>query len=164
MSIVFNADEILEMAEQIERNGAKFYRRAAEGSAGSGAKDMLLGLAKMEDDHEKTFADMRTKLSAEEKGGTVFDPYDEQAMYLKAMADGHVFNPKLDPSTQLTGEEPLEEILRTAVDLEKDSIIFYLGLKEMVPEVLGKDRVNSIIREEMGHIVMLSEKLADLAQ
>ena len=30
MSIVFNADEILEMAEQIERNGAKFYRRASE--------------------------------------------------------------------------------------------------------------------------------------
>ena len=26
----FNADDILAMAEQIERNGAAFYRRAAE--------------------------------------------------------------------------------------------------------------------------------------
>ena len=26
----FNADEIFEMAEQIERNGAKYYRNAAE--------------------------------------------------------------------------------------------------------------------------------------
>ncbi len=30
----FNADEIFEIAEQIERNGAAFYRRAAEGRAG----------------------------------------------------------------------------------------------------------------------------------
>lgn len=32
MSFNFNADEIFEMAEEIERNGAKFYRKAAEGS------------------------------------------------------------------------------------------------------------------------------------
>jgi len=29
MSFDFSADEILAMAEQIERNGARFYRRAA---------------------------------------------------------------------------------------------------------------------------------------
>ena len=32
--ITFNPDEIFEMAEQIERNGAKFYRKAAERTAG----------------------------------------------------------------------------------------------------------------------------------
>jgi len=30
MPIPFNADEVFEMAEQIERNGARFYRAAAE--------------------------------------------------------------------------------------------------------------------------------------
>ena len=30
MPITFNADEIFEMAEEMERNGAWFYRRAAE--------------------------------------------------------------------------------------------------------------------------------------
>jgi hypothetical protein len=29
----FNADDIFEMAAQIERNGARFYRQAAEGMA-----------------------------------------------------------------------------------------------------------------------------------
>ena len=33
MSYDFNADEIFEIAEQIERNGAKFYRNAAESIA-----------------------------------------------------------------------------------------------------------------------------------
>ena len=31
--ITFNADEVFEMAEQIERNGAAFYRKAAQGAA-----------------------------------------------------------------------------------------------------------------------------------
>lgn len=31
MSISFNAIEIFEIAERIERNGVKFYRKAAEG-------------------------------------------------------------------------------------------------------------------------------------
>ena len=30
MVIPFSADEVFEMAEQIERNGAKFYRAAAK--------------------------------------------------------------------------------------------------------------------------------------
>jgi rubrerythrin len=30
MATVFDAEELLQMAEQIERNGARFYRRAAE--------------------------------------------------------------------------------------------------------------------------------------
>ena len=38
----FNADDIFEMAEQMERNGAKFYRTAAESSGAGSAKDLLL--------------------------------------------------------------------------------------------------------------------------
>jgi rubrerythrin len=39
---------------------------------------------------------------------------------------------------------------------EKDSVLFYVGLKQFVPE---KDRqtVNEIIREEVRHIVKISE-------
>ena len=34
MTRTYNIDEIFEIAEQIERNGAAFYRRGAEGRAG----------------------------------------------------------------------------------------------------------------------------------
>ena len=43
----------------------------------------------------------------------------------------------------------MEEVLQTAIGLEKDSIIFYVGIEELVPEKLGKDKVNDIIKEEM---------------
>ena len=160
MSITFNADEIFEMAAQIERNGARFYRRAAKGAAASSTGELLLRLAAMEEDHEKTFVAMRAELTEQERRPTVYDPDGVAAGYLQAMADGKVFDQTADPSKSLTGQESNEQILRTAVGLEKDSIVFYLGMKEIVPERLGKDKLDTIIQEEMGHIVDLSKDLA----
>lgn len=160
MSATFNADEILEMAEQIERNGAKFYRKAAGAAADEPAKTMLLELADMEDNHEKTFAEMRRGLSAKEQASSVFDPDSQAALFLQAIADGHVFDVKADPSETLTGNETLTEILRTAIGLEKDSVIFYIGMQDLVGETLGRDRIDTIIREEVSHIATLSEELA----
>ena len=51
------------------------------------------------------------------------------------------------------------EILKSAIEAEKDSIVFYLGMKEAVAEDLGKDRIDVIIKEEMGHIQVLSKEL-----
>ena len=65
MSFEFSANEIFEMAEQLERNGAKFYRTSAEGVKDPASRDLLQSLADMEDTHEKTFASMRASLSDE---------------------------------------------------------------------------------------------------
>ena len=62
------------------------------------------------------------------------------------------FEKKIDLSS-------ITEILKSAIEAEKDSIVFYLGMKEAVPESLGQDRINRIIKEEMGHIRMLSKEL-----
>lgn len=149
----FNADEIFEMAEQLERNGSKFYRDAAETAALPEEKDLLLQLAEMEDEHEKTFQAMRAELSEQEKTATAFDPNGEAALYLRALADTRVFFEKQVDVTSMT------EILKAAIEAEKDSIVFYLGMREAVPHTLGKNRLDGIIKEEMGHIRMLSKEL-----
>jgi rubrerythrin len=159
MSIRYSADEVFEMAEQIERNGGAFYRRAAELASDASTSGMLLELAGMEDDHLKTFAGMRRDLSAEERKSMVFDPDDELNLYLRAMADQHVFDVKADPSARLSAGQAANEVLGIAIGLEKDSIVFYLGLKELVPERFGKERLDGIIQEEFGHISTLSEKM-----
>jgi len=160
MSIRYNADEVFGMAEQIERNGAKFYRRAADLASESSTGEMLLELAAMEDEHLKTFAEMRTDLSEQERKPMVFDPDNELALYLQAMADQHVFDVSADPSERLKGEETREDVLGMAIGLEKDSIVFYLGMKEVVPERFGQERLDGIIQEEYGHISTLSGKMA----
>lgn len=156
MAYVFNMHEIFEIAEQIERNGAAFYRKAAEGIFDSQSRELLLELAQMEDQHEKTFASLKTQLSEDEKKSTVFDPEGEAVLYLRALADTRVFfEKKID-----TGS--MKEILKEALLAEKDSIVFYLGMKELVPEEFGKVKIDSIIKEEMGHIKLLGKKLVEL--
>lgn len=152
----FNADDIFEIAEQLERNGAKFYRTAAEAVDDSGSKAFLLKLAHMEDEHEKTFAEIRSALTADEKAVTVFDPEGEATRYLRALADTRVFFEKeMDTSS-------MEAILKDAVIAEKDSIVFYLGMREAVPEKMGRNRLDDIIKEEMRHIQLLSKELKAL--
>ncbi len=157
MSMNFNADEVFEMALQIERNGANFYRRVAEFAAN--AKTILLELAAMEDDHFQTFSKMRAALTEEERKEMTYDPYDELPLYLRALADKNVFDTKTDPSQRLTGKENIEDILRFALGMEKDSIVFYLGLQDLIPARLGGDRLKDIVKEEMGHVSTLGDLL-----
>ncbi len=153
--ITFNADEIFQMAEQIERNGVKFYRKAAEHSV---ARDLLLTLAVMEGLHEKTFAGMRKELSPAERSGANYDPDDQGVLYLQAMADSKVFT--ADPTALISSAEPIDEILRIAISLEKDSIVFYQSMKAIVPDSAGRDKLDDIIYQEIGHIVMLTKQLS----
>lgn len=159
MSFEFNADEILEMAEQIERNGASFYRKAAELVEDAKVSKLLLDLAAWEDGHQRVFASVRANLTEPERQLTAFDPDHETSLYLRAMADGHVFDVKVDPADLLTGKETKAEILRLAMGQEKDSIIFYLGLKEMIPETMGRERIDEVIKEEMNHIAFLNKEI-----
>jgi rubrerythrin len=160
MSVPFNADEIFAIAEQIEKNADRFYRRAAQDTDDSDLRKKLLDLAAMENMHQKIFTAMRADLPSQVSEPTVPEPWGEAALYLRGIADGHVFDLKQDPVEWLTGKETKEDILRAAIGYEKDSIVFYLGIKEVVPPELGRDKIDSILREEMSHVAVLSEELA----
>ncbi len=154
MTQVFDAGEVFEMAIKMEQNGAAFYRRAAEQVTDAGHRQMLLELADMEVDHEKTFSAMRQALAADTPD--YYDPYGDAAGYLKSIADTKVFfQREIDLSS-------MEEILKEAIMAEKDSIVFYLGMKEMMADDAGKEKIEAIIKEEMGHVRLLSEKLSAL--
>ena len=156
MGTDFNIDEILKMAEEIEKNGAAFYRTAAAGAVDDAAKNLLNELATMEDQHENVFASLRAELSKAEKKSDTFDPGDETAQYLKSLADLRVFNDKAIDITSL------EDILNEAICAEKDSIAFYVGLRGLVPDNRGKEKVDTVIKEEMQHLVLLTDKLVNI--
>jgi len=161
MSFSFNADEILKMAEQIERNGARFYRSAADAGFDQGISGKLFELAEMEDCHEKTFATMRAELDNRETESLVFDPEGQTERYLMAMADSSLFDQTVDPAGKVRGKT-IQEILNMALETEKESILFYLGLENLVPERLGKGKVDGIVKEEMAHVALIKGYLAAL--
>jgi rubrerythrin len=162
MTVSFNADEVFEMAEQIERNAAQFYREAGAKTSEPQTKNLFLRLAGMEEGHLRTFQQMRKTLSDQERGGTTFDPEGEASLYLQAMADDRGFEGMRSRGTKLTGKESTPEMLEIALSAERNSILYYVGLREMVPTTAGKDKVQAIISEEVRHAADLRRQLAAL--
>ena len=165
MGVTFNADEVLAMAEQIERNGRKFYLRAGEIAKDAATGKLLADLAEWEKGHEELFASMRAELTEEEKTATAFDPDGEAELYLRAMADTHVFhvfNASEGPESLLTGDASPAPVIEKALGFERDSILFFLGMAKVVPARLGSGKVQKIIDEEVGHVAYLKRELGRL--
>jgi rubrerythrin len=154
----YKAHDVFRLAERIEENGARYYRKAAEQFLDQSVKGLLLGLATSEDEHQIVFAAMRSTLAS---SGT--ENSESQAdEILAAMADGIVFDADEDPADALLGNESVEAVLKKSIELEKDSIVFYLGLKTLVQGSKEKLSIDEIIGEEMGHVAILGKHLASL--
>jgi rubrerythrin len=161
-NLIFHANEVFEIAKRIERNGITYYRKAADLMLDEAGKKLMNDLAEMEVVHEQVFAYMQKTLSGEELGETRYDPHDEAFTFLKDMADKHVFDPREDPMNVLKAGVTPQAILTAAIQREKDSIIFYEGVKIMVPQKFAGARLDEIIAQEMGHIIILTRHLEKL--
>lgn len=162
MAITFNADEIFGIGEQIERNGEKFYTLSAQRVADPKAKKVLQDLAGMERNHLKVFQDLHAQIDQAAVEETTWDPDGEGPAYLQATADSHIFRSTDDPTTLLADAADPKEILELALRFEKDSVVFFLGASDMVPERLGKDDVMKLAKQEQQHIVVIQRALSQL--
>lgn len=162
MALGFNVDEVLEMAIRAEENAAAFYRKAAEMQSDMKNRNLLENLAAMEDGHRATFMEIRNTISDSEKRETVFDPNNELSLYLSAMVETHGGEGSASALDSLTGTQTMQEVLDTAIGLEKETVLFYLGLKDMVPPKYGRDKIDGIIREERSHVAQLTSLLGGL--
>jgi rubrerythrin len=157
MTVSLNAIEVFEIAQQIEHNGAKFYRKAAKLFKESDIYNKFLELADWEGRHEQVFKKMGEKLvdSTHKKNIELekkeFDP--------NLMACLAVFGTISDPLYKLKSITNITEVLKTAIEKEKDSIAFYEGLKDFVKDSDDQNKVDSIIEEESHHIKILNQAL-----
>ncbi|MHC4326134.1 MAG: rubrerythrin [Planctomycetota bacterium] len=158
MTVTFNAIEVFEIAEQIERNGANFYIKAAELFDDLDTQKLFLRLAEWEMEHERIFAQMKHQLPGPTWHQSTSEP-DDLLPDPRVMAGMAVFGIRSKPAEELRGRQSRTDILRRAVEKEKDSIVFYHGLKEFVPTDADKGKINNIIKEEMKHIVFLDQSL-----
>jgi len=159
MNVKFNAFEVFEIAEQIERNGSNFYTRAAELFDEPKTSQMFLNLAEWEKEHERVFARMKQELSEQNRHESSRRA-DDLLPDPRVMAGMAVFGIRSDPADELHGRQTETDIVRRAVGKEKDSIVFYHGLKEFVPGRADKSKIDDIIKEEMKHIVILDQVMS----
>lgn len=159
MTAAFNAEEIFELAVQIERYGERFYRLAAQRVGDEKARALLADLARYEEQHVQTFQALR-EAAAAAPGVDLADLDDTAGEYLRAMANGVVFEVDGDPAGRLRGDETLEQLLRIALQLEHASIAFYTGIQRAMPATWGPDKIEAILREEMTHVTYIAGALA----
>jgi rubrerythrin len=159
MTVTLNSIAVFEIAERIERNGAAFYRRAAQLFDARRVSGILLDLAKWEDKHERVFARMRAQLPKQDAEPVAASP--QQGLDPQVMAGLAVFGMRADPAEELRGNENRADILAMALQKEKNSIVFYHGLNDFIRIKGAKHQVDRIIREEMRHVVTLSELLKE---
>ncbi|HVN31012.1 MAG TPA: hypothetical protein VMT45_03415, partial [Thermoanaerobaculaceae bacterium] len=83
--------------------------------------------------------------------------------YLRVMADRHVFNVNKDAASLVTGKETTQQVLDIALGFERDSILFFQAMEGVVPPSVGRDKVQALIQEEVGHVAFLSREKERLA-
>ncbi len=159
METKFNVFEILEIAEKIDHNGAKFYLKTAELFDDPELKNIYYILANWRARHEKILAQRRKRFSEKTGEFGTFDPDNYVLSNPDVMAGLTVFSHKPDSSKRFTGAESKEQIIKDAVRRANEAIIFYDGLKDFARDPASKDTIDKIIKEEKRHIRLLNEQL-----
>jgi len=153
---VFTAAEGLEMAMEIEKNGELFYNEAAAKSADPEVGALFEDLAAQERGHYRLFQKMlgdvkpALELPAAE--------YDQYQTYLRAALENALFAGPDKALALARQADDRKTALRAALGFEKDTLLFFYDLRDMVSEA-DRETISAIIREEKRHLRRLARML-----
>jgi rubrerythrin len=159
MSITFSGSELINIAIGIERRGIAFYDIMTRSTDNAATRDVFQYLANMEREHIQIFQSMLAEADKYQIPETYTQEY---ASYLQALVDSTVFSDDMVTSEMATQADSDIEALELAIGAEKDSILFYYEMKEIMPR-RAQATVNKIIAEEKSHLRQLSELKKKLA-
>jgi rubrerythrin len=159
MLFCFNAGEVFQVAVEIEKNGISFYNKAQKVLDDPELKQLFSTLAKEEEEHKRRFEEFQATLPEEQKTPVVSDPENELDVYLKSMADQHIFGAAEDLNDWLAEVKSATDAVKLALQFEKDSVIFYLSMLDATCEGKARDLVNLLIKEGQDHVRRLSLQL-----
>jgi len=158
----FNANEIFQIAIEIEGNGKFFYEKALEIIDDPDVKELLAFLAQEEVEHLKKFTELKAQLPKTATEDTIWDPEHEMNKYLQMMANMHVFRSDFDVEEELSRLKNPEDVLKLGIQFEKDSIIFFLTMQDATEEKKGRESIGQLVNEEKKHLEKLSLELRKL--
>jgi rubrerythrin len=159
METKFNVFEILQIAEQIEHKGAKFYLKTAETFSDPAIRDLYYRLAAWKARHEKIWARMRKRFSEKTGEFGTFDPDNYVLSNPPVMAGLTWFGTRQDVPDRPTGKVDKRAALKDAIRRANEVVIFYQGLKDFARDPASREAIDKIIREENRQVQLLQEEL-----
>lgn len=149
MAKVFYLSEIFKFAVEKEIESAELYSKLAENASVTEAKSLFLLLLQEEKKHKDIYSSMLSSIKDDQ-------PLEENTSeYLDYMQEMITAGRSVVP---LSNEQManLKIVLDFALAREKDSVIFYNGLKNFV-KAADVSTIDAIIKEESKHIALLSK-------
>ena len=152
---MFSVTEVFDIAIQLEENGERLYRMAADQVQDESLRAMLAWLADEEVRHRARFVEMKrsTKiLAAREQWAD-----EASGAVLQSVIGDHAFSlDDLDPVT-LQNEAAL---MRLAIEFEEDGILFYEMIRSFVSEPDALLQLDAILNEERQHVDLFKKSMA----
>ena len=147
------AADAIDMAMGIEQSGETFYRAVAQKTESASIRALFTDLADQEVKHYQVFS--RLSRAVQDHPWMTDDQWDEYQAYLEATVSSALFE---GPDKALSAAEHVEDesqAIGMAMAFEKETMLFFYGLQEVVPEA-DHDLVERIIAEERRHLRRLA--------
>jgi rubrerythrin len=151
---MFSLKDIIDIAVQIEQNGERVYRHAAEKIEDPSLRSLLQRLADDEIQHAKWFEALTDKVS-----GT--GEFPEQEKMGRALLQNAIGAQSFTlEDADFSSMKKIEDLLKLAIEFEKDTALFYGMLQPLVEDQKTLEQLQAIIREEETHAKRLEKVLS----
>ena len=154
--------EILTMAEQIERDGAEFYQKAAQKLNDDELQNLFFQLAEWEKRHEQIFAEMKKQLLEKHDTSMRFDEANyitSNPQQLFSLAKSAIHD---DPEEQLSKIHNKLEALKLVLARENETVKFFRSLESHLRDLVAKKKVREVIEEEKKHINIITQAIEQI--
>lgn len=149
MPQVFSAREMIEVAIKEEQTGATFYRALADSTDSEDLAEFAREVAAMEDTHEAKFKKLREEVGEYK---TPRESYEgEYDSYMSYLLEGRIFPTGRDGEEMARRQESDEQAVNTAMELERNTLLFYHEMLKFIPEKQHA-LLEGIIDEERQHV------------
>ena len=148
---MFSANEILDMAIKLEKNGEVAYRDAIEKVSNPELITLLEWMADEEVKHANWFAELKLKL--DQKSVNPFMEKMSQELFNDLLGDKNFSLKDVDFSSV----NEIVDLIAIFLEFEKDSVRFYQVLEPFIEDPVCLESLKKIIDEENRHIKHLQE-------
>lgn len=148
---MFSALEIFNIGYQLEINGERTYRKAADAVDIPELKSLLRWMADQEIRHARWFLGMKEGITAGEP-----NPIAEEMTKIllnRIMGQQHFSIREVD----LSEDRSPEELVELFLEFERDAVLFYEILQPFIEDDDVLKQINLIIAEEREHVRRLEQ-------
>ncbi len=155
---LYSSSEIIDIAKQVEHAGETFYAEALKYLKSPKVRELFTYLHREEQRHAKLFENILSEID----GDTGPWRQDEEYLaYMRGLVRNQVFPSPEDARAAAADLQDEKAALMRAVSFEKDSILFFHELRNVLAEE-NRGVIDALVDEERKHLQAINKLIDEL--